>query len=91
MLPPFVFVVPDPKRHAASPGYAKDCSLINVKIGEGDTAVGSSIGVRQGACEGPVLFLFIMQAALKMVDWPVTRSSFRTRADGMALGERLNR
>ena len=39
-------------------------AVINVKTGEEDTAVGSSVGVRQGACEGPVLFHFITQAAL---------------------------
>jgi hypothetical protein len=33
-------------------------AVMNVKIGEDDTAVGSSIGVRQGACEGPIPFLF---------------------------------
>ena len=31
-------------------------AVINVEIGEKGTAVGSSTGVRQGACEGPVLF-----------------------------------
>ena len=28
------------------------------------------IGVRQGSCEGPVLFLFIMQAAMETLEWP---------------------
>ncbi len=33
-------------------------SLINVKIGEGDSEVASSIGVRQSSsCEGPILLL----------------------------------
>ena len=45
-------------------------AVINVKIGEEDTAVDNSIGVRQGACEGPILFLFIMQAALETMEWP---------------------
>ena len=40
-------------------------AVIKVKIGEEDTDVDSSIGVRQGACEGPILFLFIMQAAME--------------------------
>ena len=44
-------------------------AVINVKIGEEDTAVDSSIGVRQGACEGPILFLLLMQAALETVEW----------------------
>ncbi len=40
-------------------------ALINVKIGEDDSEVKCSIGVRQGSCEGPILFLFIMQAAME--------------------------
>ena len=43
-------------------------AVIKVKIGEKDTDVDSSIGVRQGACEGPILFLFIMQAALETME-----------------------
>ncbi len=39
-------------------------ALINVKIGEDDSEVESSIGVWQGSCEGPILVLFIMQAAI---------------------------
>jgi hypothetical protein len=39
-------------------------ALINVKIGEDDSEVESYIGVRRGSCEGPILFLFIMQAAM---------------------------
>jgi hypothetical protein len=39
--------------------------LINVKFGEDDSEVESSISVRQGSCEGPSLFLFIMQAAME--------------------------
>ena len=39
-------------------------AVINVKIGEDDTAVDSLTGVRQGACESPVPFLFATQAAL---------------------------
>ena len=66
-------------------------AVINVKIGEGDTAVGSSTGVRQSTCEGPILFLFIMQAALEAMEWPVTKPTFRARADGVTSGERFNR
>ena len=55
-----------------------------------DKEVGSSIGVRQGACEGPILFLFITQAALERVKWPVTKPTFRIRADGVTSGERSN-
>ena len=44
---------------------------IKVKVGEVESELESSIGVRQGSCEGPVLFLFIMQAAMETVMWPV--------------------
>ena len=40
-------------------------AVVNVKMGGEGKAVGSSIGVRQGACEGPIHFLFIVQAALE--------------------------
>ena len=40
----------------------------------------SDIGVRQGSCEGPVLFLFIIQAALETLEWPVSKPEFCTRA-----------
>ena len=43
-------------------------AVIKIKIGEEDTDVNSSIGVRQGSCEGPVLYLFIMQAALETME-----------------------
>ena len=36
-------------------------AVIKVKIGSVEEQIESSIGVRQGSCEGPVLFLFIMQ------------------------------
>ena len=67
--------------------------VANVKIGEEYTAVGSSIGVRQGARESPVLFLFIMQAVLETVEWLMTRPTYRARADGVTAGswERPNR
>ena len=53
-------------------------AMIKAQFGEEDTEVDSSIGVRQGSCEGPVLFLFIMQAA----------PTFQNRADGVTTGER---
>lgn len=62
-------------------------AVIKVKIGEVDSDVDSSIGVRQGSCEGPVLFLFIMQAAMETMAWPVAKPEFRTRADGVTSGE----
>ena len=43
---------------------------VKVKIGEEDSEVDSTMGVRQGSCEGPVLFLFIMQAAMETQQWP---------------------
>ena len=41
----------------------------------------SLIGVRQGSIEGPPLFIFIMQAALETMEWPVDKPTFCTRAD----------
>ena len=49
-----------PARHHAG-------AVIYVKIGGEDTAVDNSIGMRQGACEGPILHPFIMQAGLGMM------------------------
>ncbi len=42
-----------------------DRALINVKIGEDYSEVESFIGIRQDSCEGPILFLFIVQAAIE--------------------------
>ena len=66
-------------------------ATIKFKVGEVDTAVPSSIGVRQGSVEGPSLFLFIMQAALETVDWPAAKPLFSTRAEGVTQGERWDR
>ncbi len=63
-------------------------ALINVKIGEDDSEVESSIGVRQGSCEGPILFLFIMQAAMETLTWPVAKPVFLTRSKGATMAER---
>ena len=38
---------------------------VKIKIGEVDSGIKSTIGVRQGSCEGPILFLFIIQAAME--------------------------
>ena len=46
-----------------------------------DADVDSMIGVRQGSCEGPVLFLFIMQAAMETMTWPVKKPLFYTSED----------
>ena len=59
---------------------------IKVKVGEVECELESSIGVRQGSCEGPVLFLFIMQAAMETMKWPVPKPEFRTRANGVTMG-----
>jgi hypothetical protein len=41
--------------------------------------------------EGPVLFLFIMQAALETMKWPVPKPEFCTRENGVTMGERTER
>ena len=64
---------------------------IEVKVGEVESELESSIGVRQGSCEGPVLFLFIMQAAMETMKWPVPKPEFRTRANGVTMGEKSER
>ena len=48
-------------------------AIMKFKIGEVDSSVPSNIGVRQGSCEGPTLFLFIIQAAIETMDWPVPK------------------
>ena len=52
---------------------------IKFKVGHVNSEVDSDIGVRQGSCEGPVLFLFIIQAALEALDWTVPKPKFCTR------------
>ena len=47
--------------------------------------------MRQGSCEGPVLFLFIMQATMETMNWPVPKPEFRTRTDGVTMGEKSER
>ena len=66
---------------------------IKLKIGEAEKDIASTIGVRQGSCEGPVLFLFIMQAAMETLVWPdgVSRPEFRTVNEGKTMGEKWNR
>ena len=66
-------------------------AVVKVKIGDVDSDVDSSIGVRQSSCEGPVLFLFIMQAAMETLRWPVKKPEFCTRVDGVTTGERSTR
>jgi hypothetical protein len=66
---------------------------VKVKIGKEDLEVDSTIGVRQGSCEGSVHFLFIMQAAMEALQWPdgVERPEFKTRESGVTMGENSNR
>ena len=59
---------------------------IKLKLGDDDVEISSTIGVRQGSCEGPVLFLFIMQAALETMDWPVAKPTFCTKEVGPITG-----
>jgi hypothetical protein len=35
-----------------------------------DSTIDVTIGVRQGSCEGPILLLFYMNAALETLEWP---------------------
>ena len=63
--------------------------VVNVKTGAEGTVVGSLTGVRQGACEVPILFLFVIQAVLETIEWPVTRPTFRTRTDEVTSGVRF--
>jgi exonuclease III len=66
-------------------------AIMKFKVGNVDSDVASDIGVRQGSCEGPALFLFIVQAALETVDWPVAKPKFTTRAGpaGMVSGDSM--
>jgi hypothetical protein len=66
----------------------KDAKL-NVKIGELEGNVNSRIGVRQGSCEGPVLFLFMMQAVMETLQWPegVEKPAFMTALENGKLKE----
>ncbi len=62
-------------------------ALINVNMCEDDSEVESFIGVRQGSCEGPILLLFIMQAAIETLTWTVAKPVSRTRSKGVTMGE----
>jgi hypothetical protein len=42
--------------------------MIKVEIGSVDSEIESSFGVQQVTCEGPVLFLFIIPAALETIN-----------------------
>ena len=64
---------------------------VEFTIGDTESEVESFIGVRQGSCEGPALFLFIIKAALEAMDWPVEKPEFSTREKGTTMGERSGR
>ena len=66
-------------------------AIIKYKHGDEEIRVPSIIGVRQGSCEGPALFLFIMQAALETADWPVEKPHFCTTEIGPITGAKTNR
>ena len=62
-----------------------------VRSDDKDVEVDSSIGVRQGSCESPVLFLFIKKAAMGTRVWPVPMLEFCARAQGEKHAERSKR
>jgi hypothetical protein len=66
-------------------------AVMKFKVGDTDAAVENRIGVRQGSTEGPNLFLFVIQAGLETMEWPVPVPQFCTRENGVLTGERSNR
>ena len=68
-------------------------AVVKFKLGNEEVEVENRIGVRQGACEGPVLFIFIMAAAaMETMEWPVVKLTFRTSTANHHLhGERSGR
>ena len=66
-------------------------ATMKFSVGDTEASVPSKIGVRQGSCEGPTLFLFIMQAALETMEWPVAKPQFCTRKAGELTGARTTR
>jgi hypothetical protein len=64
---------------------------LKIKIGDVEAEVKSTIGVRQGSIEGPLLFIFIFQAAFETMKWPVPMPEFFTREQGVTTGERWQR
>jgi len=67
-------------------------SKLVMKIGEEEAEIGCNVGVRQGSCEGPILFLFVMQALVETIRWPkgITLPTFHT-ASNAKLRENPNR
>ena len=67
-------------------------AVVSYKQGNAKIEVKNRIGVRQGACEGPILFLFLMAAAMETMEWPVAKPVFCTsRANHSLHGERSDR
>jgi hypothetical protein len=66
-------------------------AVIKLKVGDIEVEVSSTIGVRQGSCEGPALFLFIMQACIETAEWPVAKPKFCTTEIGPITGAKSNR
>ena len=50
----------------------QDRAKLTVEIAGEDSNIDITIGVRQGSCEGPILFLFYMNAALETLEWPAS-------------------
>jgi hypothetical protein len=70
-----------------------DAKLI-MKFGDDvESEIKSLIGVRQGSCEGPILFLFVMQAVLETIQWPeeIEKPSFMTALNNGKLKENVKR
>ena len=67
-------------------------AVVSYKLGKEEVEVKNKIGVRQGACEGPILFIFVMAAAMETMEWPVPKPMFCTSTENHHLhGERADR
>ena len=53
-----------------------------IKSDDKAVEVGSSIGILQDLCEGPVSLRFIMRAAIGTAVWPLQKPGFCKRAQG---------
>jgi hypothetical protein len=88
------------QRRFVRPGHSAEVVMrlhcgakIKVKICDEDSEVDSTTGVRQGSCEGLVLFLFIMQPAMEALQWSggMAKPGFKTRESGVTMSENTNR
>ena len=66
---------------------------MKVKLCEVDFYIDITIGVRQGSCERPAIFVFITQAAMKTLEWPegVSKPEFMTLEYGKTTAARFSR